>query len=100
MEQNKWVDDRLAKLNPDGEWQPRVNAALDRFEGRRTENRRIGPGPRALSIVAVAVICVVTFPQPRAFAQRVLAPCVEACQNLVLNHEDIHEHIYHLLLGF
>jgi cytochrome c biogenesis protein CcmG/thiol:disulfide interchange protein DsbE len=99
MEQNKWVDDRLEKLDPEGEWKPEVNVALSRFEGRRGE-RRIGAWPRAISVAAVAAICIVTFPQPRAFAQRIIAPCVEACQNLVLGSPlDAHVSMNRLFWG-
>jgi len=99
-ENNRWVEDRMAKLNPEGEWQPQVTTALSRFEGRRAQERFIGRWPRMLSVVAVAAICVLTFPAPRAFAQKVLAPCVDACENLVLNHQDIHEFFYQFALGF
>ncbi len=85
MEQNdQWVDDRLARLNPEDEWQPRVPVALARFEERRSTGR----WPRIVSVAAVAAICVLTFPAPRAFAQRMMAPCLEACENLVLNPGD------------
>lgn len=85
MEQNDpWVDDRLAKLNPEDDWQPQVSTALARLEGRRGEARFIGRWPRILSVAAIIVICVLTFPQPRAFAQRIITPCVEACENLVM----------------
>ena len=85
MEQNDpWVDDRLARLNPEDEWQPRVPMALARFE----EQRSTGRWPRIVSVAAVAAICIVTFPAPRAFAQRIMAPCLEACENLVLNPGD------------
>jgi thiol-disulfide isomerase/thioredoxin len=93
---NQWVDDRLAKLNPDGEWQPHVTAALARLEKRRAQEKFTGKWPRVLSIAAVAVICIVTFPAPRAFAQRVLAPCVAACENLVLDSGDLHSNVHHL----
>src|SRR5580698_659509 len=94
MEQNnEWVDDRLAKLEPEGEWQPQVNRALARFEQRRERSR----WPRALGVIIVAAICVAAFPAPRAAAQRVLTPCVEACESLVSDTGDIHEHLYHLM---
>jgi peroxiredoxin len=35
MNENFSVDDHLAKLNPDGEWQPNVTRALGRFNQRR-----------------------------------------------------------------
>jgi peroxiredoxin len=97
---NEWVEDRLAKLNPDSEWQPHVPAALARFEGRRSQTRFIGRWPRMVSVAGVAAVCILIFPAPRAAAQRALAPCVDACQNLVLNHEDIHEHFFQFAMAF
>jgi cytochrome c biogenesis protein CcmG/thiol:disulfide interchange protein DsbE len=100
MEQNnEWVEDRLKKLNPEGEWQPHVPAALARFEGRRAQRRFMGRWPRAISVVVVAGICLLTFPQPRALAQRVLAPCLEACESLALSPGDIHAHFNQLFWG-
>jgi peroxiredoxin len=85
---DQWVEDRLAKLNPVDDWQPQTSAALARFEGRRVKERFIGRWPRIFSVAAIVAICVLTFPAPRAFAQRILAPCVEACQNLVMSPGD------------
>jgi thiol-disulfide isomerase/thioredoxin len=97
MEQNdEWVEDRLKKLNPESEWQPQVPAALARFEGRRAQQRFMGRWPRAISVVVVAGICLLTFPQPRALAQRVLAPCVEACESLAFSPADFHAHFNQL----
>ncbi len=96
MEQNnQWVEDRLAKLNPEGEWQPHVTTALARFEQQRDRRRFIGA--RAISVAIVAALCVVTFPAPRALAQRVLAPCVEACESLAFSPGDIHDHLHQLM---
>lgn len=97
---NQWVDDQMAKLNPESDWQPRVSTALARFEGRRAQGRFGGRWPRAILAAAIGLICVLTFPEPRAFAQRVVTPCVEACENLVLNPSELHAHIYRLVLAF
>jgi cytochrome c biogenesis protein CcmG/thiol:disulfide interchange protein DsbE len=87
MEQNnQWVEDRLSKLEPETEWQPHVTTALARFEKRRARARFIGT--RAILAAIVAVICLATFPAPRAFAQRMIAPCVEACESLVMSPGD------------
>lgn len=100
MEQNnEWAEDRLAKLNPEGEWQPHVATALARFE-RRLEQRRARQkfiGLRAIPVAIVAAICVVTFPAPRALAQRALAPCLEACESLAFSPTDIHDHLHELM---
>jgi thiol-disulfide isomerase/thioredoxin len=95
-ENNGWVDDRLAKLNPEEEWQPHVTTAFARFEDRRTRRRL----PRATLVVIVALVCVATFPAPRAFAQRMIAPCVEACESLVLSQGDIHYHLHRMMWSF
>jgi thiol-disulfide isomerase/thioredoxin len=96
MEQNdQWVEDRLSKLEPETEWQPHVTTALARFEKRRARARFIGA--RTILAAIVAVICLATFPAPRAFAQRVLAPCLEACQSLVLGQTDFHDHLHELM---
>jgi thiol-disulfide isomerase/thioredoxin len=89
MEQNnRWVEDRLAKLNPEDDWQPQAATALARLKGRREQRTFIERWPRTMSVAAIVAICVLTFPAPRAFAQRIIAPCVEACQNLVMSPGD------------
>jgi cytochrome c biogenesis protein CcmG/thiol:disulfide interchange protein DsbE len=99
MEQNnRWIEDRLAKLNPEDDWQPQVSTALARLEGRREQDRFIGRWPRILSLAAIVAVCVLTFPAPRAFAQRMMAPCLEACQNLVMNPGDFR--IERMIWGF
>ena len=95
---NQWVEDRLAKLNPEENWQPQVSAARARLEARL--ERRSVFGPRVLSVAALAAICVVTFPQPRALAQRMVTPCLEACQSLVMSPGDIHDDLHWLMWTF
>ena len=96
MEQNnQWVEDRLARLNPEDDWRPQVSTARARLEeGRR---RKGFIGPRILSVVAIAAVCVITFPQPRALAQRMVAPCLAACENLVMSPPDIHDELHWLM---
>jgi cytochrome c biogenesis protein CcmG/thiol:disulfide interchange protein DsbE len=92
-ENNQWVDDRLAKLTPEEEWQPHVTTAFARFEDRRTQRRF----PRAILVAIVALVCVATFPAPRAFAQRMIAPCVEACESLVMNPPGMHYLLHRMI---
>src|SRR5260370_8102882 len=40
MTENVRVDDHMAKLNPDGEWQPNATQALARFKERRDGARK------------------------------------------------------------
>jgi len=85
---NEWVEDRLARLNPEDDWKPQASTALARLEGRRHQERFIGQWPRIISVAAIVAIGVLMFPAPRAFAQRVIAPCVAACENLVMSPSD------------
>jgi peroxiredoxin len=77
--ENRWVEDKLAKLGPLGAWQPDVAGALARFDARRVP-AKVGVGKWAWSVAAVAAACVglSAFPAPRVFAQR----CVNACELL------------------
>jgi cytochrome c biogenesis protein CcmG/thiol:disulfide interchange protein DsbE len=101
MEQNnQWADERLAKLDPDSNWHPNVTAALARAERQRPRKKFIGRWPRMLSVAALALICLSMFPAPRALADRVITPCVEACENLVLSPTDLHYHLDRLLWSF
>jgi len=93
---NQWVDDRLEKLNPEDDWQPRLSTALTRFESRRAQRK----APRILPVAIVAAVCVLTFPAPRALAQRVITPCLEACQNLVLSPPDVTQDIHQMIWFF
>jgi peroxiredoxin len=74
----RWVDDRLAALSPDGEWQPDVQRGLARFRKRR---ERVKGGRRRWAWIAAGAMatCVslMATPVTRAFAQR----CVSACVN-------------------
>ena len=96
-ENNRWVEDRLAKLNPDADWHPSVAGALARCEDRHAGRPSAGGWLRLLAVVAIAMICVLTFPQPRALAARVMAPCVEACENLVSTPVDFHYRIHRMI---
>jgi len=54
MNENFPVDDHLAKLNPDGEWQPDVDRALARFQER-------SGGARKWVLVSAAVVAASAF---------------------------------------
>ena len=74
-----WVSDRLAELDPDGEWQPDVARALSLF---KEQSVRANVRTKKLTLAAAAFVAACTFPlafpKPRVLAQR----CVAACQNL------------------
>ncbi len=86
----------MAKLNPDSGFEPQAARARSLLEERKA--RFSTPWPRAVAAATVVAICVLTFPAPRAFAQKIATPCVEACENLVLNPGEIHAHLYGLLM--
>lgn len=97
---NDWVDRQLAKLNPDSEWQPQVASALTRFEGRRVKPSFIGAWQGSLSLAAAAAICIIAFPAPRAFAQRIISPYVESGTALLLSAGDIDFSPNHIFATF
>ncbi|MGD1097297.1 MAG: TlpA disulfide reductase family protein [Bryobacteraceae bacterium] len=89
---DNWVDDRLAALSPDSNWQPnetRARAQLRELAGRpgNASGRRKWTWAAASTIAAG--LCVLAFPAPRAVAQRLWVPCVEACQGLWLGVVDV-----------
>jgi thiol-disulfide isomerase/thioredoxin len=98
MESNeRWVEEKMAKLSPDDEWQPRVDGALAQVEMRRERRAVVVRRFRILSVAAVAAACVFWFPQPRALAARAIEPCVEACQNFADAPGTMHDHLHQLM---
>ena len=74
---DQWVEDRLAALRPDGEWQPDSARGFARFREQRerssSRNRRWG----WLAASAVAAgLPLMAFPITRVFAQRCVSACV------------------------
>jgi peroxiredoxin len=74
---DQWVEDRLAALRPDDEWQPNASRGLARFRERRQTNRtrRRRWGWVAAGTIA-AGLPLMAFPTTRAFAQRCVSACV------------------------
>ena len=72
-----WVEERLAALRPDGEWQPDTSRGLARFREQRekTRSRKRRWGWLAAGTVA-AGLPLMAFPTTRAFAQRCVSACV------------------------
>ncbi len=72
----RWVDDRLATLDPPEGWQPDTAAGLARLDQRRDAgsewNRRWAWAP---AMAAAVIIGALAFPVTRVSAQR----CVNAC---------------------
>ena len=74
----RWIDDRLAALRPDSQWQPDLSRGLARLKERRISNsarhrRRVWIIPFAVA----ACLPLMALPATREFARR----CVSACVN-------------------
>jgi peroxiredoxin len=74
MEKNSDVDDRLAKLSPDPAWYPDATGAMTKFKARRAGRSRL---IWAAAVAMTACVFVIAFPE---VTQRVLTPCVNACE--------------------
>jgi len=74
---DEWVEERLAALGPDREWQADVSRGLSRLRERRRlkRNRTQRWGWVAAGAVAASVP-LMAFPTTRAFAQRCVSACV------------------------
>ena len=79
METNReqWVEERLAALQPNSEWQPDASRGLARFQQQRDKasHRTRRWGWLAAGAVAAA-LPLMAFPSTRAFAQRCVSACV------------------------
>lgn len=68
-----WVDERLALLNSNPEWQPGTSRALvrlrERTESARRRSRRLRWFAATVAVGTVVCIGLVEIPAPRAFAQ-------------------------------
>jgi len=74
---DRWVEDRLAGLAPNNDWQPDTHRGLARFRAQREKvsmrKRRMG----WLLVSAVAAgLPIMAFPTTRVFAQRCVSACV------------------------
>ena len=74
---NSWVDDRMATLQPDGEWAPNKARARAKLRERtaRSESRRT---KRTWSILVAVAVCapLMAIPSTREFAHRCVSACV------------------------
>jgi peroxiredoxin len=96
-ENNRWVEEQMAKLKPEEEWQPKVPVALARVEERRAHRRAAGRWTWiASAATAAAILGLLAFPQPRAFAARAIEPGVAAGEDL-FNPAEIHNHLFQMM---
>lgn len=72
-----WVDDQLATLGPEDNWEPDIQRGLSLLDERRSE--KLGVGRRwawAGAMVAATFLLAMAIPLTRAFAQRCLSACM------------------------
>jgi peroxiredoxin len=74
-----WVDERLAKL--DAGWTPDINRGLAQLRDRRRTTRTSARALTGLAVAAIAGLCLVAFPAPRAAAQYCLNCSIALWQN-------------------
>src|SRR5712664_1494392 len=72
MNENFPVDDHLAKLNPDSDWQPNATQALTRFKERRDGARKWVWATAAVLTAGACLVCA-TFLLKKADMTRVSA---------------------------
>ena len=71
---SNWVDERLAALNADREWQPSTNAGFARLREMKDSARWVGKRAIVLAAATAVAIClsVMAYPSPKVFAHRCL----------------------------
>jgi cytochrome c biogenesis protein CcmG/thiol:disulfide interchange protein DsbE len=77
-----WVDERLALLRGDSQWQPDAAAAFNRFRDAAARHRRRRSWSIAVAIAAAAGVSAFAFPATQTFAQRCVAACVAQTNRL------------------
>jgi peroxiredoxin len=71
---NRWVDERLATLSPENEWQPNTSKGLARFR----EQRRSGTGRvRRWTLIAAAAVAACLFLMALPVSQVLAHRCLE-----------------------
>ncbi len=78
LNQDRWVNDRLASLSPDHEWQPNLQRGLARLQERRNAQRG---SDRSWGWVAAGIVAaglpLMALPATRVIAHRCVSACVE-----------------------
>jgi len=70
---NGWTDERLAKLNPDHEWQPNMTRALVQFKQRASRTWNGRKWTWAAAAVAAVASCLLAFQSRRSTVWHALA---------------------------
>jgi peroxiredoxin len=79
LDQNdsRWVEDRLAELAPDSDWQPNTVRGLARFqEQRHSKKNRLGRWSWLAAGALAAGVPLMAFSTTREFAHRCVSACV------------------------
>ena len=70
VKMDRWVDDKLTKLDPGTDWQPNAAKGLARFEQQRAQRNSRGQRWRwAVAVCVAACVSLFAFASPRQFAQ-------------------------------
>ncbi len=77
LDLGRWVDDELAALGPDGEWQPNPHRGLTLLrEQRRRMDRRRRRWTWVVGTALATCLSLMATPATRTFAQRCVSACV------------------------
>lgn len=80
---NRWVEDRLATLTPDAEWQPNLTSGMVRLRQQQASRSRSVRGWIFWAAAATAAcLCLMALPAPRVFAEYCLNCSVALWQSL------------------
>ena len=79
LDGNTWVDERMSKLEPDGEWQPDTARAFSALRAKTAHaNTSRHKLVWATLVVTAAAAALLAHPASRVFAER----CIAACRDL------------------
>jgi thiol-disulfide isomerase/thioredoxin len=83
IQDNRWLQDRLAMLNTNEEWDPDVSASLRKFRELRVPRNWFGRRWMfAATTAAIAGLCLLVLPSPKVFAHRCLECTVAVWHSL------------------
>ena len=68
---DRWVEERLATLTPDSEWQPNVRNGLAKLRERANGTARVWNWAWAIVATIAACLCLIALPASRMSARRV-----------------------------
>jgi len=85
--EDRWVEARLAMLNPDSDWRPDGIRALAQFRRQRNTGLAHAQGWAIWSAAAIGIgLCLMALPQPRVLAYRCVDCSIALWKNLSITH--------------